>query len=321
MTMPRRSFLTRLAAAAPALACSRHAAPEPENKLTAAPPFPIVDTHVHFWDPARLEYGWIKGNPILNRAYLPNDYLEQTKDVEVQRIVFVQAACRRDQAWDEVLWVSKLAESEPRIQAIVADAPLEQGAEAAPFLEKLAEHPLARGVRCMLQGYEDPAFCLRPEFVKGVQLLERHQLTFDFGVRTDQLPACAELAGRCPGVRFMLDHLGAPTLKGEAFDTWKRDLERLAGQPNVCCKMSGLATRAEHTQWTPADLAPAIRHALDCFGFRRTAFGSDWPVMLLATPFPRWVGVLRKTVRASEADLRQLFVETGTAFYRLSANT
>lgn len=318
MAISRRDFLGRAALAVSAAAATRTADAKEARKPVVAPSIPpMVDTHVHFWDPNHLEYGWIRGNAILNRAWLPKHYQEQTKGLPIRRMVFVQAACRRDQAMDEVIWVNKLAENEPRIQAIVADAPLEQGKGAADFVKQLAGHPRVRGVRCMLQSHKDPAFALNPAFVEGVRLLESHGLSFDFGVRADQLPACAGLAKQCPGVHFMLDHLGAPTLTGPSFDTWKRDLENLAGQPNVYCKLSGLATRASQDDWTTGDLAPAIRHALACFGFERTAFGSDWPVMLLATAYPRWVTTVLETVDSSETNLRRLFAGTGTAFYRL----
>ena len=32
----------------------------------------IVDSHVHFWDPARLRYAWLDGEPALNREFLPD---------------------------------------------------------------------------------------------------------------------------------------------------------------------------------------------------------------------------------------------------------
>jgi len=38
------------------------------------PNFPIVDTHLHVWDPARFSYPWLAPIPILNKAYLLEDY-------------------------------------------------------------------------------------------------------------------------------------------------------------------------------------------------------------------------------------------------------
>ena len=33
----------------------------------------VLDSHVHFWDPQRLRYPWLAGEPALNRAFLPVD--------------------------------------------------------------------------------------------------------------------------------------------------------------------------------------------------------------------------------------------------------
>ena len=34
----------------------------------------IIDTHVHFWDPAALHYPWLEEIPSLDRSFLPADY-------------------------------------------------------------------------------------------------------------------------------------------------------------------------------------------------------------------------------------------------------
>lgn len=291
---------------------------EEESAAFKKPPFPIVDTHVHFWDPKHLRYTWLDKSELLNRPYLPADYLAGAAPVEVGKIVFVQAACEKSQAMDEVAWVSELAKEEPRIQGIVADAPLEEGEAVAPTLERLAANPLVKGVRRLIQGEEDLEFCLSPGFVQGTQLLERVGLRFDMGVRRDQLPGITELARRCPGVRFMLCHIGVPDILNRQLDPWRDHIRAMAQLPNVWCKLSGVATAADRENWKPNDLKPAIDHVLDCFGFERTAFGSDWPVMLSATTLPRWVdAVMTVTHGCSGDELKRLFVGTATEHYSL----
>ncbi len=283
------------------------------------PAVPIVDTHVHFWDPANLEYPWIKGSKLLEKAYLPADYLEAVGSVDVERIVFVQAACLKSQAMDEVNWVTSLADEEPRIQGIVADAPLELGDGVGPVLEQLAGNPLVKGIRRMVAGENDPGFMQKPGFVRGVQRLGDFSMTCDLGINRGQIASATELAQECPNVKFMLCHIGVPDIKNRQLDPWRDDIRSLAALPNVWCKLSGVATAANHKTWAVEDLKPAICHTLDCFGFERTAFGSDWPVMLLATTFPRWVeAVVHAIDGCSESDQDQLFRGTANAFYRLA---
>ena len=38
------------------------------------PDFPIVDAHVHLYDPARLSYGWMRDIPKLDRPHLLPDF-------------------------------------------------------------------------------------------------------------------------------------------------------------------------------------------------------------------------------------------------------
>ncbi|HEO69970.1 MAG TPA: amidohydrolase [Candidatus Hydrogenedentes bacterium] len=275
---------------------------------------PIADTHVHFWDPKHLHYGWFKDSDLFDRPYLPADYSGAIAPLLVERIVFVEAACQADQWLDEVAWVTRLATEDARIQGIVAAAPLEEGEGIRTTLETLAENRLVRGVRRFHGDNE----AIPDTFVQGVRALAEFGLSCDVCVDHAKLPAVVTLVKRCPEVRFMLDHIGVPDLRGGDIDAWRQDIRTLSDMPNVWCKMSGVATAADHERWTRDDVAPAIEHVLNCFGFDRTAFGSDWPVMLKATTFPRWVETLRVFVAGcSEAELRRLFHDTAVAFYAL----
>src|ERR1051325_8458174 len=58
----------------------------------------IVDSHVHFWNPAELHYPWLDALPSLQRAFLPPDYAAATGRIPIDHIVFVEANCRPEEA-------------------------------------------------------------------------------------------------------------------------------------------------------------------------------------------------------------------------------
>jgi L-fuconolactonase len=89
-------------------------------------------------------------------------------------------------------------------------------------------------------------------------------------------------------------------------DDWARDLRALARSPNTTAKLSGLVTEADWSSWTPADLQPAVAHALDAFGPGRLMFGSDWPVCLLATSYTRWIDVVSDLLSELDENARDM---------------
>jgi predicted TIM-barrel fold metal-dependent hydrolase len=281
--------------------------------------FPIIDTHLHVWNPSYLRYPWLDDIPLLNKPYLPKDYKVACGPIDVAGMVFVQCEADFPLFMEETAWVTQLArEEEPRIQGIVPWAPLEKGDGARPALEKLARNPLIKGIRRIIQFEPDPEFCLRPDFVMGVQALPDYGLHFEICIVHTQMANTIKMVEQCPNVRFILDHIGKPDIKNHVLEPWKQELKILAGFPNMWCKMSGLVTEADHKKWTQEDLKPYIDHVLDCFGFGRVMYGGDWPVAYQATEYPRWVQTLEWAVRGCSAEqLRSLFRNNALHFYRL----
>ena len=75
---------------------------------------------------------------------------------------------------------------------------------------------------------------------------------------------------------------------------------------------------AEHETWTVDDLAPYFHRAVECFGWDRLLFGSDWPVCNLAGGYDSW----RRAVDAllagvAPADYTKFFVGNAVRIYRL----
>jgi L-fuconolactonase len=282
------------------------------------PSFPLVDTHLHLWDLDRLRYPWLASVPMLNRNHLIEDYRRACGPVQVAKMVFLQCECDCAQFQEEADWVTAVAQTEPRIRGIVPWAPLEKGEGVEAALARLAANPLIKGIRRIIQFEADPEFCLKPGFVRGVQLLPRHGLSFDLCINHRQLANTLQLVRRCPNVRFIMDHIAKPDIKAGLLDPWRAGMRELAELPNVWCKLSGLVTEADCQKWTPADLQPYIDHVLDCFGFDRVLFGGDWPEATQATDYPRWVNTLDAAMHAASADeLHKLYVRNAEAFYRV----
>lgn len=280
------------------------------------PSFPITDAHVHLWDNTCLSYPWLKNEPELNRPHLPGDYDRACGGIHVDKIVFVQCECEPGQAMREVDWITKIAAVEPRIRAVIPRVPLEKGIYALPDLERLTRNRLVKGVRRLIQSEEDMQFCLRPRFIEGIRLLPQFRFTFDLGITYRNNGNTIKLIEKCPGVRFMLDHIGRPNIRGKALYPWRREIMEMAQNPNVYCKISSLATEANRGSWTTDDLRPFAETVFECFGFDRVAYGSDWPVSSLAATIPVCVRTIEELLTDSNEDnLRKLFRLNAERFY------
>jgi L-fuconolactonase len=282
------------------------------------PNFPIVDTHLHIWDLGRLRYPWLASVPMLNKNHLIEDYRRACGKVQVAKMVFLQCECDPAQFQQECDWVTEVARVEPRIRGIVPWAPLEKGEAAGDALSKLAANPLVKGIRRIIQFEPNPEFCLQPGFVRGVQALHAHGLSFDICINHTQLANTIKLVRQCPNVMFVLDHIAKPDIKAGDLDPWRAQLRDLAMLPNTWCKISGLVTEADHQKWKPADLQPYIDHVIACFGFDRVMFGGDWPVSTQATDYPRWVNTLDAALKGASVDeLKKLYVSNAEKVYRV----
>ncbi|HMN85933.1 MAG TPA: amidohydrolase family protein [Bauldia sp.] len=287
---------------------------------TAIIDFPIIDSHVHLLDPKRLGYSWTSGAPSLNRLVLPADLMAVAAPVKIDGFVFVEVDVDLPQHVAEAEWIDDLAKTTPALKGSVAALPLEQGRAVEADLERMAKLKSLRGIRRLIQNQPDPNFCIRPDFIAALKLLPAHDLVFDICIFHHHLPNVIRMVEKCPEVRFVLDHIGKPGIKAGLIDPWRENMKTLAGFGNVTCKISGVATEADHKAWTREQLKPYVAHAIEVFGFDRSMYGGDWHVSELAIGYPEWVGLVAEVVAgASAAEKRQLFRDTAIRVYRLDA--
>ena len=133
-----------------------------------------------------------------------------------------------------------------------------------------------------------------------------------------QHEATIELADTVPGVRLVLDHAGKPAIAERDYEPWAAFLTALAARPNVFCKLSGLVTEADWTQWTVDGLRPYAAHVLASFGPDRVMFGSDWPVCELAATYAQVHEAARElTSELSTSEQEEVFAGTANRAYPL----
>jgi len=242
-----------------------------------------IDAHQHFWHYTPEEYGWIgPGMEVLQKDHLPANLAPLLESARIDGTVAVQAR----QTLAETEWLLALAEQHPFIKGVVGWVDL-RSRDLRAQLERFCAHPKFRGVRHVVQDEPDGQFMLRPDFLRGLAALAEFGLTYDILIFPRHLPAACQVVERFPDQPFVLDHIAKPFIKDRIVEPWATDIRRLAALPNVCCKVSGMATEADWQRWQAPDFRPYLDVVLNAFGPGRIMFGSDWPVCTLAgSPVP-----------------------------------
>lgn len=278
--------------------------------------FPVIDTHLHLWNVNHLNYPWLKDVPRINRSFSLADYNEACGSLEVEKMIFMQCECATSQYRQEVEWITELAGDEARLQGIISWAPLENGEDARGDLEELKSNPLVKGIRRIIQFEPDLEFCLKPGFIRGVNMLMDYGFTFDICISHIHNQSVIRFLSECPKVPMILDHIGKPDIRNRALDPWREEIRAISEFPNVYCKLSSLATEADHEHWTLDDLKPYVNHIIECFGIDRLIYGSDWPVVTLAANMKTALSTMLELLKdLSGEELRKLFHDNAEDFY------
>ena len=274
-----------------------------------------IDSHQHFWHYAPATHGWITDEmKVLQRDYLPADLKKKLDANDVAGCVSVQAA----QTEQETQFLLDQADKYAFIRGVVGWVDLQDEA-VEEQLSRWARHPKFVGVRHIVQSEPDDHFLVRPAFLRGVRLLSAFDLTYDLLIRENQLPAARSFADQLPDAKLVVDHLAKPKIATHKLSPWKENIRALAERPNVYCKLSGLVTEADWSNWQPSDVYPYLDVVMEAFGAERVMVGSDWPVCRLAASYVQ-VKELTDRYFASftAAEQARVYGQNAIDFYQLS---
>jgi L-fuconolactonase len=272
-----------------------------------------VDAHHHLWQYTPEEYGWIDdAMQVLRRDFLSADIEREARAAGVDATVAVQAR----QTVEETAWLLQLAAQSKWIRGVVGWLPIASD-DFPAALEHFDAGPLLKGLRHVVQAEPD-GFLDGAEFNRGIAALGGTGLVYDILIFARQLEEATRFVDRHPQQVFVLDHIAKPAIAEGEIAQWSRDIRELARRDNVVCKLSGMVTEADWTQWSPQLLQPYFETVLEAFGPARLMVGSDWPVLTVACSYTRWWQTIAEWIAPLSANERTQ-IESGTAIrtYRL----
>ncbi|GAA1324473.1 amidohydrolase family protein [Pseudonocardia xinjiangensis] len=282
-------------------------------------PGPVVDAHLHVWDPALTSYPWLVGGPpVINRAFALDDVVPDLEAAGVDSVVLVQSA---DDVADTELML-ECARKDARVAGVVAYAPLQDPEETGRLLDRYrSAEPVVRGIRVLVHEQPDPWWLLRDEVIEGLTALSRSGLTFDLvAVLPEHLRAALRVSELLPDLPMVLDHLGHPPLDGGGRQgEWWDLVAAVARNPRAHAKVSGLYPGGPgEPSAAVGRVRPSVEHALDVFGPARLMYGGDWPISLLHGGYPAtWPLATELLSGLSRPERDDVLGGTATRFYRL----
>jgi len=273
-----------------------------------------IDSHQHLWKYDSVRDSWITDEmSAIRKDFLPVDLQPVLEQNGFKGCVVVQS----DQSEEHNQFLLELVKNNDFIKGIVGWVNL-QAENIKERLQYYKQFDIIKGFRHVLQGEEDRALMLKPKFMRGIEAFDAFGYTYDILIFPDQLQYIPAFVAAFPNQKFVINHIAKPYIKHNKIDDWKRDIEAVAENENVSCKISGMVTEADFTNWRPAMFTPYIDVVVKAFGIDRIMYGSDWPLCLVAGSYKKVSGIVKDYFASySKEEQLKVFGVNATNFYNL----
>ena len=177
-----------------------------DGRAAPATAIPIIDTHIHLFDPTRPQGAPYSGpGGAATAATLPAAaYRRLAAPLGIVGAIKIEAS-----PWiEDNLWVLEVAERDTIVVGVVGN--LEPDKPDLPRCSaRYHKNPLFRGIRYgNLWGRDITAQANNPAFIDGLKLLAQADLVLDTAnPRVDLLQAIVKITDRIPDLRVVIDHL------------------------------------------------------------------------------------------------------------------
>lgn len=273
-----------------------------------------IDSHVHFLVYQPKEHVWVTDElSSLKSSFLPADLEPFLQSMDFEGCVAVEAR----QMLKENDWLLGLSEASNFIKGIVGWVDL-CSPDVVAQLERYGAYPKIKGIRHLILDEPDDNFMLLEGFQKGIAALQEFNLTYDLLIFPQHLPVTIKLVEQFPHQRFVLDHIGLPSIKDGIISPWDKDLMELAKFENVFCKLTGMDYMANWQNWEPADFTPYLDIVFSAFDFDRLMVGSNWPVCTVSRDYQSIMNIVLEYIQQFSPEIQEKILgENCAKFYNL----
>lgn len=232
----------------------------------------IIDSQVHIWAPETPEKPYARENAAKPHRETPlgaEELLREMDAAGVARCVLVPPtweADRNDTSLDA-------ARRYPDRFAVMGRLSL-TAPDSADRLARWKEQPHMLGVRMVFNRGKSADWLHDGTADWFWAAAERHDIPV-MAMAPNNVAKLGEIAGRHPGLRLVIDHMGLNTdMRGKSLEPAVEQVIRLARLKNVAVKTSALPCYVDEPYPFPS-VHPLVRRVVEAFGPQRCFWGTD----------------------------------------------
>jgi len=264
----------------------------------------IIDAHIHFYnnqvnkhsflDETDPKYEAFVGDySSMPRIYLPKDYLEDTKGLEVEGVVWHEFLS--EDPVKEAKWAQEICKQSKLKTAMVTivdflDPDLEKRLEeysALPSVTGVRQHLVWHPTDERMRFANRPDILSDPNWQKRLGILKRYDFKCGLEVFAHQLPDVLKVVKLYPEIGFTIAVMGWPIdLSEEGLKAFRRDIKNLGLCENTSASVSAIEC-IFGMNWSLEQVRPWVMEVIEAFGPNRTMFGSHMPISNLSCNFEK----------------------------------
>ena len=299
-------------------------AAEPLAGAVALPSTPVIDAHIHLFDPTRPGgVPWPEPkDEALYKPALPARYARLAQPHGVVGAIAIECS-----PWlIDNFWLESVVEKNSIMLGYIGDL-LPADPSFGTTLDWLHRSPFFLGIRCgNLWNRDLLADSKSTDFIAGLKLLAQAGLVLETAnPNADLIAAVLQISERVPDLRIVIDHLPNAVVPSDARQRgiYEQHLKELATRPHIFVKGSEIPKKMNgRVSFDVGAYKSALDAMWELFGEDRIFFGSDWPNSDSLADYDATFGLAQRYIETrSQAAREKYFWRNSLAVYRWKPRT